>query len=139
MDYQVRDEEVRVLFVEDDPAVAQMYKLKLELDGYAVTVAPDGTVYASADGLYALRPDGTLKWKFAPGTTHCASTPAVGADGTVYVGCRDDGFYALDPATGVKRWEFRAGGDVDSSAAVAPLSFSDSGRNRRSASAPWCR
>ena len=42
MDYQVRDEEVRVLFVEDDPAVAQMYKLKLELDGYAVTVAPDG-------------------------------------------------------------------------------------------------
>lgn len=42
MDYQVRDEEVRVLFIEDDPAVAQMYKLKLELDGYAVTVAPDG-------------------------------------------------------------------------------------------------
>jgi DNA-binding response OmpR family regulator len=42
LDYQVRDEEVRVLFVEDDPAVAQMYKLKLELDGYAVTVAPDG-------------------------------------------------------------------------------------------------
>ena len=42
MDYQVRDEEVRVLFVEDDPAVAQMYKLKLELDGYVVTVAPDG-------------------------------------------------------------------------------------------------
>ena len=42
MDYQVRDEEVRVLFIEDDPAVAQMYKLKLELDSYAVTVAPDG-------------------------------------------------------------------------------------------------
>jgi len=42
VDYQVRDEEVRVLFVEDDPAVAQMYKLKLELDGYVVTVAPDG-------------------------------------------------------------------------------------------------
>ena len=42
MDYQVRDEEVRVLFVEDDPAVAQMYKLKLELDGYRVEVAGDG-------------------------------------------------------------------------------------------------
>jgi hypothetical protein len=26
-------DDVRVLFVEDDPAVAQMYKLKLELDG----------------------------------------------------------------------------------------------------------
>lgn len=36
------EEDVRVLFVEDDPSVAQMYKLKLELDGYQVTVAPDG-------------------------------------------------------------------------------------------------
>ncbi|HLH70323.1 MAG TPA: response regulator [Candidatus Dormibacteraeota bacterium] len=37
-----REDEVRVLFVEDDPAVAQMYKLKLELDGYTVEVATDG-------------------------------------------------------------------------------------------------
>jgi CheY-like chemotaxis protein len=37
-------DEVRVLFVEDDPAVAQMYRLKLELDGYRVEVAPDGEV-----------------------------------------------------------------------------------------------
>jgi CheY-like chemotaxis protein len=36
------DDDVRVLFVEDDPAVAHMYKLKLELDGYAVDVAGDG-------------------------------------------------------------------------------------------------
>lgn len=36
------DEEVKVLFIEDDPAVAEMYKLKLELDGYTVTVAKDG-------------------------------------------------------------------------------------------------
>jgi CheY-like chemotaxis protein len=31
-----------VLFVEDDRSVAQMYKLKLELDGYRVEVAYDG-------------------------------------------------------------------------------------------------
>jgi CheY-like chemotaxis protein len=31
-----------VLFVEDDRSVAQMYKLKLELDGYVVDVAYDG-------------------------------------------------------------------------------------------------
>jgi CheY-like chemotaxis protein len=36
------EDDVRVLFVEDDPAVAQMYRLKLELDGYAVEVACDG-------------------------------------------------------------------------------------------------
>jgi len=37
-------DDVRVLFVEDDPALAQMYKLKLELDGYNVEVAPDGEI-----------------------------------------------------------------------------------------------
>jgi CheY-like chemotaxis protein len=36
------DDDVKVLFVEDDPSVAQMYKLKLELDGYQVQVAADG-------------------------------------------------------------------------------------------------
>jgi CheY-like chemotaxis protein len=36
------EDEVRVLFVEDDPAVAQMYRLKLELDGYSVEIASDG-------------------------------------------------------------------------------------------------
>jgi CheY-like chemotaxis protein len=37
-----QEDDVRVLFVEDDPSVAQMYKLKLELDGYQVEVAEDG-------------------------------------------------------------------------------------------------
>ncbi|GAC1475041.1 MAG: hypothetical protein PVSMB3_13550 [Candidatus Dormibacteraceae bacterium] len=37
-------EDVRVLFVEDDPVVAQMYKLKLEFDGYQVEVAGDGEI-----------------------------------------------------------------------------------------------
>ncbi|HKF75432.1 MAG TPA: response regulator [Candidatus Dormibacteraeota bacterium] len=35
-------DEIRVLFVEDDPTVAQMYRLKLELDGYQVIMARDG-------------------------------------------------------------------------------------------------
>ncbi|TMD55715.1 MAG: response regulator [Chloroflexi bacterium] len=33
---------LHILLVEDDPAVAGMYKLKLEMDGYKVTVAGDG-------------------------------------------------------------------------------------------------
>jgi DNA-binding response OmpR family regulator len=36
------NDDVRVLFIEDDPTVAQMYRLKLELDGYQVTMAKDG-------------------------------------------------------------------------------------------------
>jgi two-component system phosphate regulon response regulator PhoB len=35
-------EEVRVLLVEDDTALAQMYRVKLERDGYTVQVAGDG-------------------------------------------------------------------------------------------------
>jgi CheY-like chemotaxis protein len=35
-------EEVRVLLVEDDAALAQMYRVKLERDGYVVRMAGDG-------------------------------------------------------------------------------------------------
>jgi len=35
-------DEWRVLLVEDDVSVAQMYRLKLELDGYTVDIAADG-------------------------------------------------------------------------------------------------
>lgn len=37
-----RVDEVTVLFVEDDPAFADMYRLKLEMDGYTVRLARDG-------------------------------------------------------------------------------------------------
>ena len=48
-------DDIRVLFVEDDASVAQMYRLKLELDGYTVDVAPDGL--AALEKAKALLPD----------------------------------------------------------------------------------
>jgi DNA-binding response OmpR family regulator len=49
------EETIRVLFIENDPTVAEMYKLKLELDGYQVTVvANDDSVLEQAVGT---RPD----------------------------------------------------------------------------------
>jgi CheY-like chemotaxis protein len=48
-------DDVRVLFVEDDSLVAQMYRLKLELDGYWVEVAEDGI--AALEKARALVPD----------------------------------------------------------------------------------
>ena len=41
-----------------------------------------------------MNPDGTKKWQFATGS-HVSSSPALGADGTVYVGSWDKTFYAL--------------------------------------------
>lgn len=35
-------EEIRVQFVEDYASIAQMYKFKLEVDGYRLDVAGDG-------------------------------------------------------------------------------------------------
>jgi len=35
-------EALRLLLIEDDPEVAAMYQLRLELDGYAVELASDG-------------------------------------------------------------------------------------------------
>lgn len=48
-------DDVRVLFVEDDALVAQMYRLKLELDGYSVEIAADGV--AALEKARSMRPD----------------------------------------------------------------------------------
>src|SRR5207302_2958615 len=47
------------------------------------------------------------------------STPAVGADGTVYVGSDDGHLYAFAP-TGKVRWKMAAEADVLSSPALSP-------------------
>jgi DNA-binding response OmpR family regulator len=39
---QAEEDLVEVLLVEDDPSVLEMYRLKLELDGYRVNTALDG-------------------------------------------------------------------------------------------------
>ena len=48
-----QSDEVRVLLVEDDQALAQMYRVRLERDGYTVRVAGDGeqALGMIADGL----------------------------------------------------------------------------------------
>ncbi len=86
-------------------------------------IGADGTVYAACDEfLYALNPDGTLKWKFQAGDETAFSSPAIGSDGTVYIGSRDHNLYALTDGgqdTVSKKWAFAAGGDVDSSPSIA--------------------
>ena len=57
---------------------------------------------------------GTVLWEFETGF-RVTSSPALGADGTVYVGSDDFKVYALDGKSGAKKWEFVTGGGVNSS------------------------
>jgi outer membrane protein assembly factor BamB len=65
-------------------------------------LALDGTLYfGSQDGhIYALRPDGTMKWFLNAGSV----APTIGPDGTIYL-TSGKRLYAVDPS-GALRWKY---------------------------------
>lgn len=71
-------------------------------------VAADGTIYfGSADGiLYALNPDGSLRW-FVPVLSEMETSPSIAPDGSVIVGTMDGRVVAVR-ADGTLKWEFEA-------------------------------
>jgi len=74
-----------------------------------VAVNPvSGDIYygTSAGGqFYAVKPDGTLHWKFSKCGSMNSAPPAVSADGTVvYIADAKGALYALDAETGTERW-----------------------------------
>jgi len=60
--------------------------------------------------------NGTLKWKFKTDGM-VQSSPAIGSDGTIYVGSNDDYLYALNP-DGTLKWKFKTDGWIRSSPAI---------------------
>jgi len=61
--------------------------------------------------------DGTEKWAFETGGS-VFSSPAIGSDGTIYVGSSDNKLYAVNP-DGTQKWAFATGYSVDSTPAIA--------------------
>jgi len=93
----------------------------------APAVASDGTVYIGAGTLsfdssvesghvYAVNPDGSKKWGYKT-SGEVKGDPAIGPDGTVYVGALDGKIYALRP-DGTTKWTYDTGARVWSSPAV---------------------
>ncbi|UCF13712.1 MAG: PQQ-like beta-propeller repeat protein [Thermoplasmatales archaeon] len=89
-------------------------------------IGPDGTIYVGSQQyppgettniqyegiLYAINPDGSLKWKFNSGSSGMPASPAVGHDGTVYAaGGAGQGelsyTFAFNPTNGAIKWKFK--------------------------------
>jgi outer membrane protein assembly factor BamB len=82
-----------------------------------LSLLSDGTIYVgsalfnsetgtSRGILYAINPDGTEKWSFTTDFNGAVeSSPAIGIDGTVYVGSDDNNLYAINP-NGAEKWAF---------------------------------
>ena len=65
---------------------------------------------------------GTVLWEFKTGWG-VSSSPAIGSDGTVYIGSADHKLYAINGKSGGKLWEFKTGKSqwgVYSSPAIGP-------------------
>jgi len=112
------------------------------------TVNADGTIYFATWGavdeeaedyahglLYALNPDGTLKWVYDPGPADCPlektwcygtieTSPVIGPDDTIYIGRGDGILRAVNP-DGTLKWSFetipntKGRGQIISSPAVS--------------------
>jgi len=99
-------------------------KWKLAIGNWASSapvIGSDGTIYVKDENfpgnpkVYAIRPDGTVKWKFTEQNKAAISgSPVIAADGTVYVSSTN--LYALDPATGKEKWRLEIASRLSSPA-----------------------
>ena len=76
---------------------------------FSPVIGGDGTIYIQdhRNNVYALTPAGALKWTYNDYDFEFhrdmgQRNPAIGADGTVYIGM--DGLYAVNPLTGKRIW-----------------------------------
>jgi outer membrane protein assembly factor BamB len=68
--------------------------------------------------LYAINPNGTLKWKFVTGKKADFSTsPVIGSDGVIYIGSGDGNLFAINP-DGNLRWKCAVGQKPSSSPSI---------------------
>ncbi len=68
--------------------------------------------------LYAIYPNGTLKWRYKTEGAIMGSSPAIAEDATIYVGSWDAKLYAVN-ANGTLKWKSSAGGSIACSPAIA--------------------
>jgi hypothetical protein len=85
-----------------------------------VAIGADGTIYVAASGAagsrwFAVSPQGAVLWTL--NLPDSRTTPAIGADGTLYGGLSDGGLIAVSPG-GTVRWTLWDLDDIESSPAI---------------------
>jgi outer membrane protein assembly factor BamB len=93
---------------------------------FSPAIGTDGTIYFGANEcgqksswlsfgshscLYALSPEGKLKWQFNIDDTLSASSPIIGSDGTIYIGNDGGALFAIN-RDGTVKWKYGTGGAV---------------------------
>lgn len=92
---------------------AKRWERKTQSIPSSPALSQDNTVYVSASNLYALNGEtGAVKWSLDLGVLQ-SEGPAVGENGTVYVGTPDALLLALDGASGKTLWQFDTGHSMD--------------------------
>ena len=109
----------------------------------APTIGTDNTLYIATPGpdasVYAINPNGTLKWRRNTGFSYINSTVTIANDGTLYVGANEGFLIALNPngtiyiasssleainPDGTVKWRYNSsGGILRSSPAISPLGY----------------
>jgi len=77
----------------------------------------DGSIYITLDNLYSFYPNGTLKWELFT-DSYFRSCPAIGNDGTLYIGDTDGLFHSIDQTDGDIKWSYETQGAIFSSPAI---------------------
>ena len=119
-----------------NPDGTSKWKLKTHNStSHSLAIGSDGTIYLAGSfynygGLTSVNPDGTIKWQYGlEGFTISQSTPAVGSDGTIYVGTYNGYIYAVNPDSTIK-WIYKAESSISGSPAIGDdgiLYFGDQG------------
>ena len=97
----------------------ELWKFECDWMYGGIVIDDDGVLYfGSYDRyLYAVYPNGTLKWRYGRTGMWIDSTPAIAEDGTVYVGSWGDYLHAVYP-NGTMKWKFDALNTISSSPAI---------------------
>jgi len=83
----------------------------------SVNLGHDGTLYVGGDALYALRPDGSLRWRAELGG-HAFSSPAIHPhSGALFIGTQANTVEAIGP-DGSRRWTYSGKGHFDATPAL---------------------